>query len=212
MDTLLMASGSTGTGAAWVGVVAALITVAGTRLGWLSVRREENRQRAIESEPKYREQQIQEFYGPLYSLALQIRRADEVQKIFINDLEKRVKDGSCKPEEKEDKERNVRALFRAKYFEPLHTDMIQILKGKLYLVEAPEVLASLKKYLKHTIDDRARTELEEKLGTFPQEWVEWPETLEEKLWYGLRTAMQERHKLLSRRRKVVGFGQTADDA
>ena len=207
-----MASGSAGTGAAWVGVLGALITAVGASWGWLSVRREENRQRAIESELKYREQQIQEFYGPLYSLALQIRRADEVQKIFIDHLEEKVKDGSCKKEEKEDKERKVRAWFRAKYFKPLHTNMVQILKGKLYLVEAAEVLASFKEYLKHTIDDRARTELEEMLGSFPQKWIVWPENLEENLSYGLKTAMQERHKLLSRRRKGIGFGRTADNA
>jgi hypothetical protein len=152
---------------------------------------------------KYRERQIEEFYGPLLSLTLQIRRADEVQKNFIKDLEERVKKGSCKAEDKEGKEREVRDWFRTQYFDPLHGDMILILKSKLHLVEAAEVPAIFEEYLKHTIDDRARTKLEEKLGTFPETWTGWPDGLEGKLSSGLKTAMQERDKLLSRRRKRI---------
>jgi len=52
------------TPAIWVAILGAIVTV----LGWFVVRWWENWQRAIERQMKYCERQIEEFYGPLFSL------------------------------------------------------------------------------------------------------------------------------------------------
>jgi hypothetical protein len=193
-------------GPVWVALLGVLIPAAVTIMGWFILRWNEdrqNRQRGIESELTHRELQIKEFYGPLFNLVSQMRSADQVQYGFIELLNEQVRVGVRTKEDKDSKEREVRHWFRDTYFKPFHTEMIQILTSKLYLIEGGEVPESFKDYLKHTIDDRARTDLEEKLGSFPKKWIGWPENFESDVSQGLKTAMGERHKLLSIRR--TGF-------
>jgi hypothetical protein len=203
---LLMAAGSSATGPVWVGVLGALITATAAVWGLFYVRWKEDRQRAIESELKHRERQIEEFYGPLFSLAHQIRRASEVQDGFTDFVKSKYYTGE---KDRGDKEKEVRDWFRTEYFDPHHREMIQILKGKLYLIEAAKVPPSFVDYLKHACDDRARTKLCNEKEGYPPCPFRWPEDFEKQLSSGLETAMQERDKLLSRRRKGFGFGRTA---
>jgi hypothetical protein len=159
-----------------VGVLGAIVTV----IGWFVVRWREDRIRGIERELKYRERQIEEFYGPLFSLMHQILVADEIQMNFVRTTE--------------EKETTIRIYFRKNYFAPLHEEMIQILKAKLYLVEGTEVPPSFKEYLSHACDDRARSEL----AIFPKDDVKWPTDFKEHLTLGLKTVKQKYDDLIYR--------------
>lgn len=102
-----------------VTVMVALLGAGVTVCGWFAVRRREDRQRGIERELKYRERQIEEFYGRLFSLMHHILIAEQVQQNFLKYIP--------------DEERKIRVYFQEKYFRPLHNEMFQILETRLYV-------------------------------------------------------------------------------
>jgi hypothetical protein len=155
--------------AIWVAILGASITV----IGWFVVRWREDRERAIERQMKYCERQIEEFYGPLFSLMHEIFAAEEVQENFIR--------------AKSDGETTIRSYFQRNYFLPLHAEMIQILKAKLYLVEGADVPPSFAEYLTHACDDRGREELK----MCPEKSFQWPKDFQQHLTAGLKAVMQE---------------------
>jgi hypothetical protein len=172
---LLIASES---GPVCVGILGALITAIVTIWGWFYVRHKEDRQRATERQMKYCERQIEEFYGPLFSLMHEIFAAEEVQENFIK--------------AKSDEETTIRSHFQEDYFLPLHAEMIQILKTKLYLVEGANVPPSFEEYLKHACGDRGRAVLK----IWPGESFPWPTDFEEDVKGGLKTVMKKYDDLI----------------
>jgi hypothetical protein len=168
--------------AVWVAILSAIVTV----IGWFVVRWREDRRQAIERQMKYCERQIEEFYGPLFSLMHDIFAAEEVQENFI------------KAESNE--ETTIRTYFQQNYFLSLHAEMIQILKAKLYLVQGANVPSSFAEYLKHACDDRGRAEL----NIWPEKSFEWPREFEEHLTNGLKTVMQKYDDLIHRLETIKG--------
>jgi hypothetical protein len=164
--------------ALWVGILGAVVTV----IGWFVIRWREDRQKGLERELKYCERQIEEFYGPIFSLMHQIFAAEEVQGGFID-------------ERADNDEADIRSYFQDNYFLPLHNELIQILKAKLYLVEGANVPQSLEEYLRHACDDRARG----KLKIWPKKKLFlWPSDFEKNLTLGLKTVMGKYDDLLYR--------------
>jgi hypothetical protein len=168
--------------AIWVAIVGAIVTV----IGWFVVRWKEDRRQAIERQMKYCERQIEEFYGPLFSLMHDIFAAEEVQENFIKAAS--------------NEEATIRTYFQQNYFLSLHAEMIQILKAKLYLVEGADVPSSFAEYLKHACDDRGRAEL----SIWPEKSFEWPREFEEHLTDGLKTVMQKYDDLIHRLETIKG--------
>jgi hypothetical protein len=148
--------------------------------GWFVVHWREDRQKGIERELKYCERQIEEFYGPLFNLMLQIFAAEEVQQNFIN--------------ASSDQEDKIRRYFQENYFLPFHNEVIQILKSKLHLVEGANVPPSFLEYLKHACDDRARGIL----NISPQASFPWPPQFESHLTDGLKLVMKKYDGLIRR--------------
>jgi hypothetical protein len=160
------------------GVVAAFVTI----LGWFLTRRWEAQMRRLEQDLKYKQRQIEEFYGPLYNLMHQIFAAEEVQDNFLT------------PDLDSQKAHEVRKYFQEYYFLPFHSEMLRILKDRLYLVEGTELPASFEDYLKHACDDRVRAALQ----VFPKRTWEWPDEFEEELKQGFASVMNEHNRLLNR--------------
>src|SRR4030095_14599029 len=155
---ILSASSVDASTALWVNatIMAALITAAVTIASWILTRWWEVRIRRLEQKMKYRERQIEEFYGPLYNVMHQVFAAEEVQDSFLK----------ADPA----KEQDIRDYFQTHYFRPLHSEMLRILKERLHLVEGDEVPSSYEEYLRHVCDDRSRGELK----IYPPENREWP--------------------------------------
>jgi hypothetical protein len=156
--------------------VAALVTV----LGWFLTRRWEAHMRRLEQDLKYKQRQIEEFYGPLYNLMHQIFAAEDVQENFLD----------AYPQ----KEYEIRKYFQEYYFLPFHSEMLRILKDRLYLVEGADVPESFEDYLKHACDDRVRLALQ----LFPERNWDWPEDFENELNQGFSSVMNEYNRLLNR--------------
>jgi hypothetical protein len=169
--------------ALWVGILSAavgILSVAATALGWFVIRWREDRQKGIERELKYCERQIEEFYGPLFNLMEQMFAAERVQQTFL--------DAS------NDQEDKIRTYFQENYFLPFHSEIIQILKGKLYLVEGANVPSSFPGYLEHACDERTRRAL----NIWPQISFRWPTDFERHLTDGLRAVMTKYDGLIKK--------------
>jgi hypothetical protein len=161
-------------------LLAALVAAFITILGWFLTRRWEAQTRRLEQDLKYKQRQIEEFYGPLYNLMHQIFAAEEVQQNFL--VADPQKDG------------DIRKYFQNNYFLPFHSEMLRILKDRLYLVEGSDVPSSFEEYLKHACDDRARSALQ----VFPEHNWEWPDAFEEELKQGFGSVMNQYNVLLDR--------------
>src|SRR5262245_5066555 len=86
----------------------------------------EDRTRRLEGLKRHYERQIEEFYGPLFNMVNQVFVANHVQ----GEILKRTN-----PPDSE----MVRDYFHTMYFDPMHDEIRQILRTKLYLVEGSEM-------------------------------------------------------------------------
>jgi septal ring factor EnvC (AmiA/AmiB activator) len=111
-----------------------------------------DRSRRVENTASYIERQIEEFYGPLFNLVHQIVLANHVQH---NILTQRIGAGSLSPEQRA----SVVRFFQEQYFFPVHQEVNEILKKKLYLVEAAQLPASFYRYLRHALQEQAQANL-----------------------------------------------------
>jgi hypothetical protein len=140
---------------------AVLLTAAVTIIGWYVTyafsRRKEDRAHRIQQLVKYRQQQIEEFYGPLVSLIEQIKLAREVREDLLAALDP-------EPGRRE----QIRELFWEKYFLPLHAEMISLFRSKLYLVEGGQVPESFRMYFKHATVEICQRWVETEVGEDPE--------------------------------------------
>ena len=133
-------------------VIAAALTGAVTAAGWFVSKTIDARQQArlkrAEFRRSYIQKQIEEFYGPLYSLAWQI--------ITTNYLKGRMLGHPDLPE----KDRSTIEDFLAtRYFLPTHNRILSILKTKLYLLDGTTMPNSFYNYLAHAIQETVQHEL-----------------------------------------------------
>ena len=98
-----------------VSIVVALIAGSITIIGWFVTKALERRQKRLEFRRAYIQQQIEDFYGPLYSLIWQLFSSRELQQ--------RITD-RCRLSDAE--QENVRQYFFEKHFLPLHQRVTQI--------------------------------------------------------------------------------------
>jgi hypothetical protein len=127
-----------------VSLIAGSITI----IGWFVTKALERRQKRIEFRRAYIQQQIEDFYGPLYSLIWQLFSSRELQQ--------RISD-RCQLSSAE--QESVRQYFFEKHFFPLHQRITQILDSKLYLLDGAEMPLSVYEYLKHSQQEDIQREL-----------------------------------------------------
>ena len=132
-----------------VASIAAGVTVLGWNVSHFLASRREDRTRRIETTINRLERQIEEFYGPIFNRIEQIFGVWRVRKGILRGLE-------------ENKRESIDILIWKEYFLPLHTELRELFKAKLYLVDGASVPESFREYLSHstgqlvqqTIDDR----------------------------------------------------------
>jgi len=132
----------------------AAITAAVTMLGWfvssvLTKQRESATQR-LERTVRFLERQIEEFYGPLFNLVHQVVIANHVMFSIIGGAV-----GSKAGAGRADASK-VREFFQDNYFFPLHQQINEILKTKLYLIEGVQLPEPIYHYLRHAGQERAQ--------------------------------------------------------
>jgi hypothetical protein len=180
-----------------VALITGLVSAAVTSLGWIvlhfltrkreiesrtflaenelkarmDARAQSDRTRRLEVRLNYYERQIHEFYAPLYSCIQLIWNVWEISEKIDKNLKRT--DNEIPREEVMTK---IGHMFGRKYYAPLHDEIREILKTKLFLMEGVEMPESFTKYLMHSVMENIQSRLaeEEKINTSSVEGVPWP--------------------------------------
>jgi hypothetical protein len=113
----------------------------------------EDNARRLSNSAAYVERQIEEFYGPLYNVVQQVIIANHVQHRIIHG------ESSSPTQLPRAKEPEVRRFFQERYFFPLHAQINNILRSKLYLIEGTRMPESFYLYLQHALQEEAQANL-----------------------------------------------------
>src|SRR5262249_40460163 len=145
----------------------------------------EDRTRKLESLKRHYERQIEEFYGPLFNMVNQVFVANHVQWEILK---------RTNPTDSE----IVRDYFHATYFDPMHAEIRQILRTKLYLIEGSEMPESFYLYLKHAAQERDQRTLwkQHQIDTSFLRGEPWPDPFYDDIRRGFETAMRNFERCL----------------
>ena len=196
-------------------IIVALISAATTSLGWFvlhdlthkretkarkSIAQMADRTRRLELRLKYHEQQIREFYAPLYSNIQLIWNIRAIRERLIEKL----------PENDD----RVRRVLEIKYYLPLHTEIREIIKTKIFLIDGVEMLKSFSLYLEHSVmqDVKIRLSEEDGINTSSVQGFPWPDEFPKDVQAGLDKAMRSYDEIiqeLARSAAVASSGEPA---
>jgi hypothetical protein len=148
-------------------------------------RASEDRTRKLESLKRHYERQIEEFYGPLFNMVHQVFVANHVQSEILKRTD---------PTDSE----KVRDHFHTTYFHPMHAEIRQILRTKLYLIEGSEMPESFYLYLKHAAQEHDQRTLWEQyhIDTSFLPGEPWPDRFLDDIRRGFETAMKNYERCL----------------
>jgi hypothetical protein len=174
-----------------------------TAVGWIAVhhlsRRREiearaasearaDRTRRLELQLRYYERQIEEFYGPIYSL---------IQTIFAVWHVKHRLESGVSPRDNEKPLGEVKAKFDefvvTVYFNPIHQEIRKILNAKLFLIKGANMSDSFYAYLKHSVMENMQHRLwtEYGISTMSVKGEEWSDQFRSDIKRGLDHAVEK---------------------
>jgi hypothetical protein len=139
----------------------------------------QDRTRKLERLLKHYERQIEEFYGPLWNLVHQLYVSNETKER----IERRLN---------AEQRAVVDRYYHETHFRPIHEEMRQIIKTRLYLVDGAAMPDSFYKYLRHALQERDQRELAEQqhIDTTFLKGVPWPSDFHDEIKRGFDTAMK----------------------
>ena len=145
----------------------------------------EDRTRKLERLLRHYERQIEEFYGPLWNM---------VHQLYVCNHTK----SQITPRLPEDQAAKVERYYQSTYFTPLHDEIRQIIKTKLYLIEGTEMPESFYQYLKHALQERDQRQLSEQhhVNTSFLRGAPWPDGFHDDIKNGFITAMRNYEQCL----------------
>jgi hypothetical protein len=167
-------------------VIAACITAVVTIIGWVIVRLKDINANRLKIHQDFVMKQIEELYGPLYNLVLQINNFWDIEQNLLN----RENDKS-----KQDK---VRVYFREHYYYPLHLEVRLLLKNKTHLLQNQTMPKSFDTYLKHSTQETVQIDIWNNLNisTIDVAGIPWPDEFETDIKSTLGILMKNYDKLL----------------
>jgi hypothetical protein len=145
----------------------------------------EDRTRKLERLLRHYERQVEEFYGPLWNMVHQLYVCNETKDKLT---------GRLNSEEAS----KVEEYYQQNYFRPLHDEIRQIMKTKLYLVDGAAMPESFYVYLRHATQERDQRELASlhHVHTAFLRGVPWPRDFHEDIRNGFDTAMKNYQQCL----------------
>jgi hypothetical protein len=145
----------------------------------------EDRTRKLERLLSYYERQIEEYYGPLWNMVHQLYVCNETKDKMIKSLDREQK-------------RRVEDYYQSTYFRPLHTEIRQIIKTKLYLTDGATMPDSFYKYLRHATQEHDQGDLAQNYGidTSYLRGVPWPADFHDDIKAGFDQAMKHYQQCL----------------
>jgi hypothetical protein len=166
-----------------------------TRLDAGLKRISEDRTRKLEGLLKHYERQIEEFYGPLWNLVHQLYVSNETK----DRLERRLS---------AEQRAIVDRYYHETHFRPIHEEIRQILKTRLYLVDSAAMPDSFYAYLRHALQERDQRDLAEQqhIDTSFLKGVPWPEGFHDEIKRGFDSAMKNYEECLDGIRGSLQMG------
>lgn len=145
----------------------------------------EDRTRKLERLLRHYERQVEEFYGPLWNMVHQLYVCNHTKSQLVSRLDA---ENAAK----------VEHYYQSTYFKPLHDEIREIIKTKLYLVEGTEMPESFYAYLKHALQERDQRELSHEFGldTSFLPGVPWPRRFHDDIKNGFDNAMRRYEQCL----------------
>ena len=168
---------------------AALLSAGLAALGWAASsawdRYRERERVAREARSKYLERQIEELYGPLFKITMQIVTTNHVRFGVVKSV----------PAEKRGE---IDQMFYREHFRPLHDSARELLKAKLHLVESSALPRSFYDYLRHSIQERVQQDLwqQHQIDTNSVEGVRFPDSFTEDVQRSLSNLLAEYDEVL----------------
>ncbi len=148
---------------------AAIITGCITMIGWIVsyylTKQKENSTKRLQLQIEYVSRQIEEFYGPVFSLINQLD-------MYYITKTKIVDNSGIASNDKV----RIDVFVRESYFYQLHSEIRHLIKTKFHLLEESELPDSYKLYLQHSIQETLQIEIWNKLNinTVCVKGLEWP--------------------------------------
>jgi hypothetical protein len=142
-------------------------------------RSSEDRARKLERLLRHYERQVEEFYGPLWNMVHQLYVCNHTKSQLVSGV-------------RGEQISKVEEYYQNAYFGPLHNEIREIIKTKLYLVEGAEMPQSFYAYLKHALQERDQRTLAKdyRVDTSFLPGIEWPSQFHADIKQGFDSAMK----------------------
>ncbi len=145
----------------------------------------EDRTRKLERLLRHYERQVEEFYGPLWNMVHQLYVCNETKDKVTKRLNA-------------DEISKVEEYYQKNYFRPLHDEIRQIMKTKLYLVDGAAMPESFYAYLRHATQERDQRDLASlhNVQTGFLRGLPWPSDFHDEIRAGFDLAMKNYQQCL----------------
>jgi hypothetical protein len=143
----------------------------------------------------HHQRQIEEFYGPIYSLIQLIWNVWSVKRDLMSKLA---------PEDNgkniEEVKAEIDEFIGSKFFAPIHHEIRSILKTKLYLIEGAKMPPSFYEYLGHAIMEDVQSKLwqEAAISTKSVHGKTWPRSFPKDIKAGFDKAMRSYQQIIDK--------------
>lgn len=129
---------------ALVALIAAIISAISTIQGWRVEQRRLREQQLREFQIKYRQQQIEELYGPLWGMVQKHKSIYEVAKKILPNDGKKVKWDQFQGDDSD-----IWNFFLDNYRNPIQSKMAELINAKVQLLENGIMPESFQRFLDH---------------------------------------------------------------
>ena len=169
-----------------VSVLVALLSGAVSAIGWFVTKRLDVQAQKKVKEAEFRrshiQTQIEEFYGPVYSLVWQLFAINDLQRVLLRN--KQIDPATRSQIEK---------YFATRYFLPIHERVRSIMETKLYLVEGTSMPDSFQAYLRSALQETVQRGLwsSDGIDTSFLKGVPWPSEFYDDIERPLKRLMTE---------------------
>ena len=151
-------------------ILTGLVTITSLIISNYFMRRKEDRTKRLQIRIEYASKQIEEFYGPLYSLIQQMKNYKSVRQSIIMPQD-------IPPDEVN----KIKIFFREEYQMPLNNEIRDLIKNKFHLIEGKELPSSFWTFLQYSTQQSAQVRLwkELQMETHHIQGTPWPNEFEE---------------------------------
>jgi hypothetical protein len=172
-----------------VTILTGILTITSLAVSNYFLRKKEDRTKRLQIKMEYISKQIEELYGPLYSLIQQIKNYRSVREVITSHPKKQPQD-----------DQKIITFFREKYVLPLNEEIRELIKNKFHLIEGKELPASFWAYLLHSTQMLSQIRLwkELELNTTHVEGAPAPPDFEKDVKHTLSLLMKKYDDLLKK--------------